>query len=503
LDSHQQAAGLIRLAPRAALGGALLALYAAALVKAASALTVDHLDGFLLLSNALHLAGRAGFAFEATRPPLGAILLAPLAGAAFRAGGAAAALTVCHAAAALIPALLAALSWKLYREDLSRSSAALCAVLLAVDPLLLRYAPFLLLDHAAALAAIFFLWRGWRFLLAPGAVSFALMLAAYGLAVSLRYYLFILFLVPLAHALLRAPGDRRRRARAALPAALLPALVYPLLVLALGATLKFGDGFGWEQSFAAAAQALKGLVALNTTGKSPVSPLIYAASLWGQLGPAALTLAAAGIWVRLRRGERDAYLALSVAAPLAALSFGIANREQRFLLAFLPGIFWAVGAGVDHARAKLGVRFASALLVGAAVASVYPWPRVGAAWDFLLHEPALRTEAPAQLGRALEAGSADGCAAWRGGPVLFRQRPSALERDEQAVQLDWFMMPFYSSRRVVPEGSGGCRAAWLVEVLPEQSIDYDPDRILARVLDSSGKLRWEVMPDGLRQTPQS
>lgn len=448
------------------LGAAIAALYGALVVWRCRGVTADYWDALHTLMDALRpWPGGEALAFTITRPPVGWLLLSPVVGLAQRLGGRPAALEAAHVAMAALPAVILWVSWRLYSRALSAPAAAAAALGLAANPLLLRYAPFPLLDVFSALALLPFLWAGWRWCEKPTARSWALLLGAYVLAVLSRYQFCLVILAPAAWALWK--GGVKRAA----PLAALPPLCYGACVLVLAALEAWLGREPWSFALPRASSDFAGVFLVNVAGKAPAEWSVYLVSLWEQLGPFWLALTAGGLWAWLRGGGVGRYAALSVVLPLAALSL-LANKEQRYALSFLPALYGAAGAGLDAAASwarRRGLPPAGAAL---AACVLLPWTATFASWEFIGKDDSLRSGV---FWRAAAAVGSAGCVGWRGPEVILRPTVRAIAVDEQRPTLGAPTLSFFTTARVV-------------ELSPDKLLECGPRAIIEAQADGTWKV---------------
>lgn len=476
--------------PAAARAAALAAL-SAALALPALSLTVDYVDGFAALGNALAVLGEGLYRFPVslTRPPADWAYLLPAA-ALFRPFGPLAALRGAHLLMCAFPVLAVALTWRLLEGGFERRAAAAAGVLAFLNPMLPRYGPFALFDFASAAATLLFLEAAWR-ALEPGQRSATRAAAwaalAYCLAVLVRYYACLLLAVPAAYLLLRRAPPRRWAALWPLWAA--PAAAYALCVLA-GAALLSASAMPLSRALPLAASRVWGEVFwVNVAGKAaPASTYALAAVRW--LGAPAAAAAAFGLLTGLRDARPPrVYLALCLAAPLLLLTFAVGNKESRFLLSLFPFLYAAAAAGFERLpRAALAPVAALCLAFAAAPCL--------SGWRFLLAEPTIRSGAPLELARGFSEVREGGCVVWPGLAELLPVEPGGA--DEQVPSLSAATLRFFSAAPVVEQAPEWCRSGYEAERLPHPSdLARGP---VARVYERGGGKApvWDVSAAGVR-----
>ncbi len=436
----------------------LAAAYAAALWTLTRDVQWESYDGMVSLTNALVAGGQAppGAALTHTRPLLSWLVLVPAVIAGGQTPDLRAALMAAHSIMSLLAATAVAAAYLLLRGLFPAPLAAGLSLLMAANPLLLRYAPFMLFDAASALPVLLFLAAGWKHQRTPGAASFALMLGAYVLAVMSRYQLGLLAMVPgLYQALAPGAGGLGRRLRKAVlsPGWLLPPLAYGLIVVILGLVSRTITPDPVGRCIAGAHAELLNVVAINMNKESPRS-FFYIASAARHLGVLPATLAGIGLlqWLAGSDAPRR-FLALGAVLPLAILSLAIGNQEQRYLLSFLPILYATLGQGVVWAAGMAGGSRKALIAAAALTAAAAPWPASLAAGRFLRSEPTLRSPAANHLGRWLqEQLPPGGCAVWAGGDLVLRPTQPDVAGQEQMPMLNSLVMRVYA-RRLVLENS--------------------------------------------------
>jgi hypothetical protein len=429
----------------------LAAAYAAALLWVSRDFTVDYWDAIQTISSGLRVLGERPdqLGFSPTRPPFDWLfLLVPLKAGLLAGLSPAGLLRLCRAAMTVLPAALAVACWRRYRKDVPAAAAGAAALALALNPLVVRYAPFCLFDLFGALWALPVIDAGWRYLEDPRRKTFAVFLALYAGAVLARYQLCLLALPALAF-LLRPKNWRAAPGLAALlPAAYLLAAGFMALALRLAVDTSL------PSAAVHAHREMSGVFFFNEA--KPWAPAsVYGLSLWRQLGPAFLALTLAGLWSwASSRKPESLYRAAAAVLPLFALTFGIANKEERYLLAYLPLVYAAAAEGLALLKAR-----PAALAVCAAL---FPWAACRDSWVFLARERALRSPAPEALAAALEAKTAPGeCVRWSAPELPLKGTLKAIASEEQYPLLAAPSAQFWVRRRLSEHDSCPAEVAHL------------------------------------------
>ncbi len=476
---------------RAAVWGA-AAFYGAGLWILSRGIRLDYIDGINALVNALVVAGDGppGGPLTHTRPLLSWMGLVPVS-IALRGAGFDELLAGCRALMCLFAALVLAAAYHFYRASWTASAAAVLTVLTACNPLLVRYAPFLLFDAASALPVLAVVAAGWRYITAPSLGSYALFFGAYLTAVLCRYQLCLLILAPGFYPVF-APGGggvgSRLRAAGLSPIWLAPPAAYGAAVVLLGLVSWHASSDALPRCIGSAHQELARVLSVNLNKEAP-DRSIYIASVLRHLGLFPSLFAAFGLWLGLAGDEaRGRYLAWSLILPLLLLSLGIANKEQRYVLAFLPLLYSALGRGMVAAAERLrGLpRPLPAVLLLALAAA--PWTETAASARFLAAEPSLRAGVAADLAELIGRRTRpEGCVAWLGGERALRPRLDAIASAEQMPSVGAVLMRAATRRRVDPAerfGATGCRPGLVVAVAAQGPGDPAADDLIAEVYET-------------------
>lgn len=420
---------------------ALVAGHALGLAALTRGMTIDYWDGMTSRLNALLVWGAAPpqVELEVSRAVLSWLLASPLVAGAYAAGGPEAGFAAGRWAALLTVALSMAAAYALYRRFFTKEAALLLLAALALNPVLLQYAPSAIFDSFGFLPVA-------AFCAAVVRGSPALIFAAYLAAVCTRLHLSTLALSLVLLAL--TPAARGRRlALAAGPALAVPA--YAGLLLAVSGLYAWTMEGSLREAVLRCHELLwRGQAAFNVIEQAPRGDWLYLRSLWSQLGPLGFGLCAVGFWSWLRSDKpAEAAPACVALASLAFLQLAVKNQEERYLLSYIPLYYAAAGRGAQILTAS-APRRAVAVLAAAALAFL-PWEKTARALRYLAVEPSLRGESHARLGGELAARLApDQCAGWRAEDRYLM--PSLVEppTDEQHPLESAPALAFFSDRAV-------------------------------------------------------
>lgn len=475
------------------------AFYAAWLLSLGRGITLDMWDGYGTLQNALGVAGLSPFLeLNLDRPPLGWLALLPAAAWGHRDGGSFGAQAAVHAMMPVITAAAAAGSYFFFKTVLRPWTAALAALLLAANPLLIQYSAFALLDTFAVLSVAAFAWAARSWERRPNQAAARLLAAAAAAAALSKYHLLALTLVPAACLLLPPRGKTLEAAKAAL---LLPGVL--LCVLAALALLL--------RDAPAAGRALFGNFWLNAT--RPATPVLeFFLHLWNHLGMALALLCAAGLVLWLREGEKA--LVLSLLLPLAAMSLLIGVKEERYLIPLLPLAYAAAGRALDEAWRRSFRAPAAALGLALVVAA---GGRAAAAAHYLSGEPTLRTKVPGQLVSIVEEAAGEGCVTWMPGlltwraekvpPPAFYQQPIIgstvlmLLARRRVVEPLPFALRCDSRVLIVPRMDDSFQERWAGEELGEIHVAADARALSDSIAAGSPRPRpsWRILSGAIEE----
>ena len=371
--------------------------YAAGLSRLSRGIGVDSVDGVIGLLNVLRWAdlGAPG-SVETTRPPLSWFLFAPGIARAYESGGASAALALSQACMIAVAAVLGVSAFLFFRTLLRDREAAVAALAMALNPLVIANAPFFRFDLLSALLAIPFLFCAFNHADAPSPRRLAWLMGAYAAGYLCRYQFLILWTVPVAYLALRpGGGSLRERLRAFWDGGwwLLPPAGY-LAALLLNAVLAGGGGEQgiWRSMAFGHEKFMELVVGGNLSGKSGwVDWAAYARAVPRFLGWPTALLMGLGLWEWAARGaSRERFLLTALLIPLAALN-AIPTRELRYLIILFPAAFAALGQGLARAGEQISPRWplAGALAPWLFLAAL-PWESAREAAVWLAREPSLR-----------------------------------------------------------------------------------------------------------------
>jgi hypothetical protein len=403
-----------------------LAAYACGLIFLTRGLTIDYWDGILNLLNSLAVTGQIrDFDISTHRGAAWLLLSAPVSLARAKAGPLAA-LQLAHAVMIVFAATALAAAYSWHRKLMSARAAAAVLVLAAANPLTLRYAPFVLFDVLAMIPVLAYTVLCQRWIARPTPAGFALLAAAYAAAVLCRYHLVVLVFLEPAYRLLK----RDWRAALFSPCWLLPLATYPLLVGVMSLLFLVGRSYGsgpqavnvlstlfelisrsaaslifLTDLFPVLGQVNENLllsnIKVNFLDKPAVSPLAYAFRLCSLLGPIGALFAAVGLHAWARKDAKSGkFLLAALLAPVLALSF-VPNKEDRYIIPFLPLVYAALGRGLDEALGSKPGKLRKSVILGAALL-LAPWHNTAAALRLLGRDPSLRTRFHLEASRNLE-----------------------------------------------------------------------------------------------------
>ncbi len=449
-----------------------LAAYLACLIGLGRGVEHEDWDGIKSVNNALLVAGisATGMGFDVQRAPLGWLAMLPVAAPAYAAGGPRAALRALRWYMPLWTCLLVGVCWSLASRRGPPLAAALAAAGLALNPMLIQFSPFALLDTFAALPFLWFLAAAYRYVRAPSNRSLGLLGAAYLAAFLAKYHLGAMILIPLAWPLAdpetRGGASKARRALISRLWILPPAcwLSAVALIGALIFSTTGGDAGSWRHAQA----ELWRDFAFNVLTLKASSPALYVLSLWRQLGPGLAALALIGLWSWLEEDDPlGRFLALSLLGFLLIASVGLSNREPRYLIPALPLVYAAVGQGFERLAAALPNDGSRRAILAAGVLLFWPWKEALAAARHLRREPSVRTAVPWRMAELAEAAvPPEGCVGWLEGDIHFQAR-EPLYRYEPYLILGAPTFRYFVRRRVKEIRAAGddgtaCSPAYLI-----------------------------------------
>jgi len=325
-------------------------------------LPVDYYDGYEYLMNARAIAGHElgplSFGYVMHRPPLVPMLVAPVL-AGYAPGGAGIALRGPHLLALALSALSLLALYRLLREAFAPAAALLGCLLLAVNPLFMHYAPFVMGDvavmlfvTAGATAYLHARRTGSRLGLALAGAGLGMaMLAKYTAVLALVAVALFEVVRPLAAEAGDAAPGRRRSAWSVVTD------VRPWLVLA-GALLVFylAHAVLFARVIAASpSQSLVRLVELfraqTESHALPNDPTWeFAAELTTALSPPLIGTALLGMLVALgRRTDVDLLCLAWFGATFGLLTALVAHKEARYAFPVIPPLIYFVVRGLHYA----------------------------------------------------------------------------------------------------------------------------------------------------------
>ncbi len=451
------------------------ALFAVVVLWLSRGLTVDTWDGIQAVENAL-VAAKARTPSDwggpqVVRPPFGWLLASPLVAWRYAAAGPLAALRLFQSLMVLAVAALLAVSHRINGRLASERAAAAALLAMALNPLLIEFAPFVSMDLIAPLALLPFLWAAVRYDESPSLGRYAALLGAYVAAFLTKYHLGVAILVPLAYPLVdpRRRGDLLGRLRTFIlnPVWLMPALCW-LATVAFWTALKIwtwqdGHIFAWEEflkSHEMLFNALIDNVGGSATGHlamiAPPSRFYYIEVLAYQLGWPLLAFAALGwaSWWRSRDPLR-LHAALALGCLFGFLVFFLYRPYAHYAFTIAPLVYAAVAQGLDVGFGRLRTARGRAWTAGAVIL-LSPWDHAADSIRYLRSDPPIRSSVISRLAAAVEAASAPGqCVGWVEGEMALP--PSGLRYEPWPLLFGRQTFSYFTTRHVaLPEMRERC-----------------------------------------------
>lgn len=415
-------------------------------------LQVDYYDGYRYLANARRLLGDDQVSFDKIRPPLLALIQAPVVALA-RVGGPANPALVHgpHVLSALLSLLTALALFYLFEPACGRRAALFGTALFMSTRYFVRYGAHVMTDVATAGAAAAAVGWWTRARESHGLASYVVCGSALGCATAMKFSSVLLLPALAAAELILTPGSRTRgptvTGRRWVGLALAGATAAALFVIVEGFALWRVYGTGAWGEFRAAIQGARGAVDA-WPGESWRD---YVPMLLTMVSPPVVMLAVTGMAIALWRPERrDAPFWTWLLLIGGSIVFFVGHNEARYLLPALPPFIYFAIRAVEPVTAFSQRPYARASTPGTSAVSLFAGFAVlvtvanGLAQAWSDQDPVFRRDVQRRAAALAAASLRDDGRLW-----ILGKRHTLSTQDPGPVPQDEFWNTFHYERHVV------------------------------------------------------